>query len=62
MSVKSKPENDTNLTSEASDVEREIGEQIRDNEKMLKSARRNASHYNCRLSNTSVTESEIEKK
>ncbi len=57
MSAKNKPEKDTNLTSEASDVEREIGEQIRDNEKMLKPARRNASHYNCRLCNTSVSES-----
>jgi hypothetical protein len=62
MSAKNKPEKDSNMTSEASDVEREIREQIRDNEKMLKPARLNASHHNCRLCNTSVSESVHEEK
>jgi hypothetical protein len=43
-------------------VEHGIEEQIKDNEKMLKSARRNASHFNCRLCDTSVSESEPEEK
>ncbi len=38
-------------------VEHRIEEQIKDNEKMLKSARRNASHFNCRLCDASVRES-----
>jgi len=57
MSAKNKPEKDTTLKSEASDFERDIGEQIRDNEKMLKPVRRNASHYDCRICDTIVSES-----
>lgn len=43
-------------------VEHGIEEQIKDNEKMLKPARRNASHFNCRLCDTSVSESGPEEK
>lgn len=57
MVTDDKEEKNTVPKTGQANVEHGIEEQIKGNEKMLKPVRQNASHFNCRLFDTSVNES-----